>query len=62
MRSKYLTLAALLSIAAVAAWAVETKKWVVSEARDYDEAELSNIAVSTTGRLSLSPAAKLLID
>jgi hypothetical protein len=62
MTSKYRILAAALSLAAAAAWAVETKKWVVSEAREYDEAELRNIAVSSTGRLSLAPAGKLLID
>lgn len=42
--------------------AVETKKWTVSQSRDYDEAELRNIAVSSTGRLSLAPASKVLID
>jgi len=62
MTSKFSALVALLSITAAAASAVETKKWVVSQARDYDDAELHNIAVSSTGRLSLAPAAKVLID
>ncbi len=62
MRSKCFALAALLSITVAAVWAVETKKWAVSQARDYEEAELRNIALSSTGRVSLAPAGKLLID
>ncbi len=62
MTLRYRTLAAVLSLTATAAWAVETKKWVVNEAQDYDRGELRNVALSSKGRVSLAPANKLVID
>lgn len=61
MKSRYGIVLAALSLA-VAAWAVETKKWVVSEASEYDKGELKNAALSSTGRVTLAPASRLLID
>ena len=52
---------AVLPLAA-AAWAVETKKWVVSDAAGHEKGELRNAALSSTGRVTLAPASKLLID
>ncbi len=62
MTLRYRTLLAALSLAAAVAWAVETKKWVVSEAQDYDSGEMRNVALSSKGRISLAPAKKLVID
>jgi sugar lactone lactonase YvrE len=62
MTFSYRTLLAALLLAAVAAWAVETKKWVVNDAQDYDSGELRNIALSSKGRVSLAPAKQLVID
>ena len=52
---------AALSLAA-GAWAVETKKWVVSDAAEHEKGELKNAALSSTGRVTLAPTLKLLID
>ena len=62
MTFSYRSLLAALLLAAVAAWAVETKKWVVNDAQDYDSGELRNIALSSKGRVSLAPAKRLVID
>jgi sugar lactone lactonase YvrE len=61
MKSRYGIVLAALSLAA-AAWAVETKKWVVSDAAGHEKGELRNVALSSTGRVTLAPASKLLID
>ncbi len=53
---------AALSLAVAAAWAVETKKWVVSQTQDYDSGEMRNVALSSKGRIGLAPARKLVID
>ncbi|MBA3974227.1 MAG: hypothetical protein C0504_08435 [Candidatus Solibacter sp.] len=61
MKSRYWIVLAALSLAA-AAWAVETKKWVVSDAAGHEKGDLRNAALSSTGRVTLAPASKLLID
>jgi hypothetical protein len=58
MRSLW-TLAAL---AAVGAYAVETKTWTLHQAADFDKGKLTGLALSSDGKLSLAPTWKELSD
>jgi len=54
MKRKHLISAALLC-AVAAAWAVETKTWIQSEAAEFEQGTLKGVALGSNGRLSLAP-------